>query len=112
MKQNISVANEIEQICKETELSTLRLKYVKLLISSCLDSKIRFGSALWNILENKKITKDLNKIKPSLLKRVMEIPQSTPSVAIQYEFGINNLELDILSEKVILAIELKGRTYC
>ena len=32
-----SVSNEIEQICKTTELANIRLRYVKLLSNSCLD---------------------------------------------------------------------------
>ena len=33
----------------------------------------------------------------------MQIPPSTPSSAIKYEFGINDLALDVLMEKVVLA---------
>ena len=36
---------------------------------------------------------------------MLQLPSSTPSVAVQYEFGINDLTLDILMEKVILAVE-------
>ena len=31
----------------------------------------------------------------------MELPHSTPSAAIQYDFGVNDLSLDVLMEKVI-----------
>ena len=36
---------------------------------------------------------------------MLQLPSSTPSVAVQYEFGINDLTLDILMEKIILAVE-------
>ena len=49
MKDTNSVANEIVQISKETELSIIRLRYVKLLINACLDSQVKYGCALWNI---------------------------------------------------------------
>ena len=35
----------------------------------------------------------------------MRIPNATPSAAVQYEFGINDLVLDILLEKVVLGVE-------
>ena len=108
-KKSNSVSNEIVQICKETELSNVRLRYVKLLINSCLDSKIKYGCALWNVLKNKKNMDDLNKMKPSLIKRVLQLPSSTPSDAILYEFGINDLTLDILMEKVVLAVDVLSR---
>ena len=50
MKKSNSVANEIVQICKETELSRIRLRYVKVLTCSCLDSKVKFGSSLCSYL--------------------------------------------------------------
>ena len=98
-----SVANEIEQICKSTEMSSIRLRYVRLLMLSCLDRKIKYGCALWNITKYKSSSEKLDKIYPNLLKRVLQIPQSTPSSAIQYEFGLNDLSLEILMEKIILA---------
>ena len=90
-----SVSNEIEQICKSPELSHIRLRYVKLLTCSCLDMKLKFGSALWNVTKFKSTSEKLNKIKPNLLKHVLQIPTSTPSAAVQYEFGINYLVLDM-----------------
>ena len=104
-----SVANEIEQICKTTELSNIRLMYVKLLTGSCLESKIKFGCALWNILKYKSSQDKLNGIEPSLLKRVLQVPSSTPSAAIQFEFGVNDLSLEVLMEKIILAVETLNR---
>ena len=100
-----SVSNEIVQICKTPELSTIRLSYVKLLSSSCLDGKIKYGSALWNVLRYKSSQEKLDKIKPNLFKHVLQVPSATPSAAIQYEFGLNDLTLEILMEKIVLAVE-------
>ena len=105
IRKTNSVANEIVQICKETELSKVRLRYVKLLTSSCLDSTVKYGCALWDVRKNKKSADDLNKMKPAMLKKVLQLPTSTPSDAVLYEFGFNDLSLDILMEKVILAAE-------
>ena len=60
IKQSNGVANEIEQICIETELAPIRLRYVKLLTNACLDSKLKFGCALWNITKYKNTTEKLN----------------------------------------------------
>lgn len=104
LKKANSVSNEIVQICKETELSSV------LLITSCLDSKIKYGCALWNVIKSTKAIEDINKIKPALIKkRVLQLPQSTPSDEILYEFGINELSLEILLEKIILAIDVLNK---
>ena len=104
-----SVANEIVQICKMPEMSRIRLQYVKILINACLDGKLKYGCALWNVNKCVTIREDLDKMKPSMLKRVLEIPSSTPSAAVQYEFGIIDLSLDILMEKLILAVQTLNR---
>ena len=105
IKDSKGVVNEIIFICKETQLSTVRLRFVDMLRKSCLDSKLKYGCAFWNV-KSRKVINDLNKIKISLLKRVLEVPQSTPSIAIQYEFGICDLDLEVLMEKVILAVQV------
>ena len=106
INQSKSVVNEIVMLCRETELSCIRLRYVKVLMSACLDSKVKYGCALWDIMNSKKAVDDLNAIKPRLLKRVMQLPLSTPSAAVLYEFGVNDLALEVLMEKVVLAIQV------
>ena len=106
VKQSNSVVNEIVMICRETELLFISLRYVKVLMSACLDSKIKYGCALWNVMKSKKVVDDLNRIKPRLLKRVMQLPLSTPSAAVLYEFGVNDLALEVLMEKVVLAVQV------
>jgi hypothetical protein len=108
-KKSKSVTNEIVQICKETELFPICLRYVKLLLCSCFDSKVKYGCALWDISGNRKAAEELNRLKPNVLKRVLQLPSSTPSDAVQYEFGINDLSLDIMMEKIILAVETLNR---
>ena len=100
-----SVSNEIEQICKLPELSQIRLNYSKLLMNSCLDRKVKFGCEFWDIMKYKGTTEKLDTIKPNLLKRILELPASTPSTAIQYEFGVKDLTLEILMEKIIIGVE-------
>ena len=72
-----------------------------MLATSCLDAKIKYGCAVWNAL-NQSQMKDLNIIKLNMIKRVMQLPYSTPSIMVQYEFGIIDLDLEVLMEKVLL----------
>ena len=99
-----SVSNEIVQILKTTELSRVRLRYVTILSNACVDSKVKYGCSVWNELKNVQ-QKELNELKLRLLKRVLELPYSTPSSAVMYEFGVTDLDLDCLMEKVLLAYD-------
>ncbi len=101
MSEAKSVSNEIVLILKSLELSQVRLNYVNMLAHSCLDEKIKYGCAVWNKL-NQSQMKDINAIKLNMIKRVMQLPYSTPSLIVQYEFGIIDLDLEVLMEKVLL----------
>ena len=41
-----------------------------------------------------------------LIKRVLELPYSTPSSVVKYEFGITDLDLDCYMEKIVLAYNI------
>ena len=99
-----SVSNEIVQLLKTTELSRIRLRYVTTLSNACLDSKLKYGCSVWNGLRLVQ-EKEINELKVKLLKRILELPYSTSSNAVKYEFGVTDLDLDCLMEKVILAYE-------
>ena len=103
-----SGSNEIVLILKTTELSQVRLNYHTMLGTSCVDGKLKYGSAVWNKLNQTQI-KDLNSIKINMVKRVLELPYSTPSVVVQYEFGIIDFDLEVLLEKVLLYFETLHR---
>lgn len=98
------VGNEIVQICKSDELSTMRLRYVNLLIQACLHSKVKFGSEFWAILCEKDEVR-LDSIQIKVVKRIMELPYATPSAAVSYEFGLIDLSLTIKMEKVVFAVK-------
>ena len=95
LKDAQGVVNEIAQVCKCYELSVIRLRYVNLLIESCLCRKVTYGCEMWDTLsENQE--KDLDNLKVKVIKRVMELPYSTPSAAVKYEFGLVDFSLEIL----------------
>ena len=97
-----SVSNEIVQVLKTTELSRVRLRYVCLLSNACLDAKVEYGCAVWNELKSSQ-EKELNELKIKVMKRVLELPYSTPSNGVKYEFGLTDMDLDCKMEKIILA---------
>ena len=65
-----TVSNEVVQILKTTELSKVRLRYVNMLSKACLESKVKYGCAVWNKL-NSCQTKNINELKVRLVKRVL-----------------------------------------
>ena len=99
-----SVSNEIVQVLKSTELSRVRLKYVGMLSNACLDAKVKYGCGVWNEMKRRQ-EKDINDLKVKVLKRVLELPYSTPSSGVKYEFGLTDLDLDCRMEKIILAYD-------
>jgi hypothetical protein len=105
IKATKSVCNEVVQILKTTELSTVRLRYVNLLSNACVDSKVKYGCAVWNAL-NEIQKKGINDLKINLLKRVMEMSFSTPSCAIMYEFGVTDLDMEVDMEKILLMCDV------
>ena len=105
VKEAQGVVNEIVQVCKSSELSSIRLKYVNLLIESCLGMKVKHGCEVWDTLSEEQ-EKKIDNLKVKVIKRVMELPYSTPSAAVKYEFGLIDFSLEILMEKVLLAVKV------
>ena len=60
---------------------------------------------MWNSL-NVKQTKELNDLKVNLVKRVMEMPYSTPTSAIKYEFGITDMDIEDEMERILLLCDI------
>ena len=105
IKEAQSVLNEIVLILKTTELAKVRLKYVGMLSNACLDSKVEYGCGVWSKLKSTQ-EKEINALKMKLIKRVLELPYSTPSSVVKYEFGITDLDLDCYMEKIVLAYNI------
>jgi hypothetical protein len=105
MTETKSVCNEIVQILKMTELSTVRLKYVVLLTNACVNSKLKDGCAVWDQLDEKQ-KKTINDVKVKMMKRVLELPYSTPSSAVKYELGITDVDLDVEMERIMLMCDV------
>ena len=100
------VANEIVEVCKTDGIGELRLHFVKILIDCCFKSKFKHGCEVWDVF-TKKDLETINGLIPNMMKRIMELPRSTPTDAIVHDFGIVDLELDVEMERIILACKVK-----
>ena len=49
--------------------------------------------------------KDIDNLKVKVIKRVMELPYSTPSAVVKHDFGLVDLSLEVMMEKVLLAVK-------
>ena len=99
------VLNEIVEVCNKSGIGDVRLSFVKMLVEACFKSKFKFGCEVWDPF--KKVDKEkINKLIPNTIKRVLELPRSTPTNAIQYEFGIMDLDLEVEMERVLLAAKV------
>ena len=100
------VLNEVNEVCKTSGVSELRLRYVMMLINSCFKMKFKHGCEVWDNL-TKSETETINKLVPNTLKRILEIPKATPSVAITHEMGGVDLDLEIAMERILLAVKVR-----
>ena len=91
-------------MCKSFELSTIKLQYVNMLMESCLSSMVKYGCEMWDELSPEEVKK-LDNLKVKTIKRVLELPYATPSSAVKYEFGLLDYSLEIVMEKVLLAVK-------
>ena len=109
MKQRVKdcngVLNEIVEVCNKSGVGNIRLKFVRMLTESCFKSKFKFGCEVWDPLK-KSDTDEINKLIPNMIKRVLELPRSTPTTAIQHEFGIVDMDLEIDMERILLAVKV------
>ena len=105
IRKSQGVVNEIVQVCKSFELSVIRLQYVNMLTESCLSSMVKYGCEMWDDLSAEEVNK-IDNLRVKVIKRVLELPYSTPSAAVKYEFGLLDYSLEILMEKVLLAVKV------
>ena len=96
------VINEIVEVCKTGGVGELRLQFVKTLIDSCFKMKFKHGCEVWDGFSQKDVN-TINNLIPNMLKRVLEVPGSTPSNAVLHDLGFVDLEIEIEMERILLA---------
>ena len=100
------VLNEIAEVCKTTGVSEIRMIYIRMLLNACFKAKFKHGCEVWDKLKNSDRS-TVNKLIPDTLKRIFEVPKSTPAAAIIHESGVVDLDLEIAMEQVLLAVEVR-----
>jgi hypothetical protein len=99
------VLNEIVEICKTGGIGQIRLQFMSLLVDMCFKSKFKHGCELWDEFSSKN-RGTVNALIPNTIKRIMQMPRSTPSNAVLHDFGGVDLEWDVRIERVLLAVQV------
>ena len=101
VKDCSGVLNEIVEVSKVPGLSTVRLQYIEMFTNACFISKFKHGCEVWDTF-NKSMRTLINKLIPDMMKRVLEVPQSTPALAVQHELGFVDMDLEVEMERILL----------
>ena len=99
------VLNEIAEICKTGGIGRIRLQFMSLLIDMCFKSKFKHGCEVWDEFSGKN-SSTINTLIPNTIKRIMQMPRSTPGDAVMHDFGGFDLEWDVRVERVLLATQV------
>ena len=101
VKDSKGVLHEIVELCKTEALGEYRFDYMFTLLNSCFMAKFKHGCEVWDEL-NKKNLQMVNKLTPQAVKRILELPRSTPTNAVKHDFGLLDLVSEVELEKVLL----------
>ena len=71
------------------------------LVETCIQPIITYGGESWNI--NKKEQKSLNRIQENIIRRILMVPQSTPTDTLYIETGL--LDISTITTKNRLNME-------
>ena len=99
------VLNEIVEICKMSGIGEIRMIFVTMLIAICFKSKFKYGCEVWDRFTKAELSL-VNKLIPDMLKRVLELPRSTPTTAIIHDLGVVDLDLEVAMERILLASKI------
>ena len=74
------------------------------LIETCIIPIITYGSETWDINQNQ--TKRLNRILDNIIKRILNLSQSTPRECLYYELDTLDIEHRIITKRINYATTL------
>ena len=92
---------------KTEAVGCYRFKYMYTLLNSCFLKKFEHGCEVWGLLTKKDIS-IINRLIPQTIKRVLELPRSTPTNAVKHDFGVVDLTNEVELERVLLAVNVLG----
>ncbi len=99
------VLNEIVEIFKSDAVGAYRFKYMFTLLNSCFLKKFKHGCEVWDSMCNKDRDK-INRLVPQTIKRILELPRSTPTNAIRHDFGLIQLQSEVEMEKILFTVKV------
>ena len=99
------VINEIVEICKTDAIGAFRFKHMFTLLIPCFMLKFKHGCEVWGELRVK--DRDaINRLLPQAIKRILELPRSTPTNAVRHDFGLIQLQSEIEIEVLLLTAQV------
>ena len=105
VKDSKGVLNETVELCKTEALGEFRFNYMFTLLNACFMAKFKHGCEVWDDL-NKKNLQMVDRLTPHAVKRILELPRSTPTNAVKHDFGLLDLHSEVEMEKVLLTAEV------
>ena len=99
------VANEIVEICRTEGVNELCLAFMTMLTDACFKSKFKHGCEVWDSF-NKVDLASINRLLPSMTKRILKMPGSTPTAAVKHDLGLVDLDLEVAMERILLASKI------
>ena len=67
--------------------------------------KFKHGCEVWGDFTKRDIS-NINRLIPQTIKRVLELPRSTPTNAVKHDFGLVDLISELDLEKILLASDV------
>ena len=81
------------------------LRFMTTLIEACFKRKFKHGCEVWDNF-TKMESKMINNLIPNMIKRVLQVPTSTPSAAIKHDLGVTDMDLEVAMERILLASKI------
>ena len=91
-------------IARDDNYQGIEMETIWTLIESCIIPIITYGSETWDINQNQ--TKRLNRILDNIIKRILNLPQSTPRECLYYELDTLDIEHRIITKRINYATTL------
>ena len=103
-KTEAALQSALYIIAGDDNYQGIEMETIWTLMESCIIPIITYGSETWDIHQNQ--TKRLNRILDNMIKRILNLPQSTPRECLYYELGTLDIEHRIITKRINYATTL------
>ena len=105
------VLNEIVEIARTAGVKEVCLRFMSTLVEACYKRKFKHGCEVWDDF-NKMELRTINNMIPNMIKRVLQIPNATPTAAIKHDMGVTDMDLEVAMERILLASKVLQMSDC